>query len=95
MMRSAGWTLLPKCPNCGYGNWPRMASDSSVRQCRSCGARIKEDGRRRYFATLMFLLSVFAVPIVLVQYVQSPLLIAVCIIVGGYLYLRITKFVCV
>jgi uncharacterized protein (DUF983 family) len=87
--------LLPKCPVCGTGNWPTISRESSRRLCVSCGSELEEDMKRRYIAGFALIFMWFVVPVIVVGYTRSPLVIVAILTTGVYCYLRITKFVSV
>lgn len=85
--------LLPKCPVCGHGNWPTISRESSRRLCVSCGSEIEEHVTRHYMARFVLIVMWFVVPVIVVAYTRSPLVILAILATGAYCYLRITKFV--
>lgn len=87
--------LLPKCPVCGSGNWPTVSRESSRRRCANCGAEIEEHATHSYIARFVLIFMWFVVPVIVVAYTRSPLVIVAILTTGAYCYLRITKFVSV
>ena len=87
--------LLPKCPVCGHGNWPTISRESSRRLCVSCGSEIEEHATHNYIARFVLIFMWFVVPVIVVGYTRSPLVIVAILTTGAYCYLRITKFVSV
>jgi uncharacterized protein (DUF983 family) len=85
--------LLPKCPVCGHGNWPTISRESSRRLCVSCGSELEEQATRNYIARFVLIVMWFVVPVIVVGYTRSPLVIVAILTTGAYCYLRITKFV--
>lgn len=87
--------VLPKCPVCGTGNWPTIWRELSQRRCVGCGSEIEEHATRRHVAAFVLIIIWFVVPVIVVGYTRSSLVILTILAAGVYAYLRITKFVAV
>lgn len=86
--------ILPKCPVCGAGNWPKGLTGEGSKRCRICKAEIRDNDRRQYIARLVLLLGIFFFPAVVVSYVRSTGIIVAIWILAAIAYLKISKFEC-
>lgn len=84
--------MLPRCPVCGAGNWPKGITGEGSKRCRICNATIRDNDRRQYIARLVLLLGIFFFPAVTVSYVKSTGLIVTIWALAFIAYLKISKF---